>query len=451
MSIVVAFVVIRQNVQRVSPPATTFQPSITPTRPVSEVTLLDIIQNKRWMVVFQNPYELRATGGFWGTIGDLFISTDGHIQLTVRNVYDVDGPSEQFAQRLPKPPAPLQQYMKMDRWYLRDANWSPNFEEASRKGLELYEIETARPSPYDGVIAVTPIILSDILHVIGPVVIDGERFDEHTALDTIIESVELNYAKRNTPFFRRKEILEKLSIHLIDTLKKLPSEQLLQLIQQFPRYQQERVIQLYAKDESTQQHIRRLGWSGRLQSNDGDYVFVVDSNLAAFKTDAVVKRSTQYSVTQPSGQFEVELHLLYQHTKKVFDYRTTRYRSYTRVFVPIGSTLLSSSGTLLDDRLHNPTLKEHPVDVTTVEGKTQIGFFIAIEPGDQREVILRYRLPSTLSEQFYKAKTYSLLVQHQAGVPQRPLTLRVQSVTTPKPPTVVKREGKVDEFITVPL
>jgi len=417
----------------------------------TESTLMDLLSNKQWLVVFQNPYELRATGGFWGTVG---LMTMGHgtiAKLTAQNVYDLDGPAEQRANELPLPPRPLQQYLRVLRWYLRDANWDPDFALSAARAIEFYQHQTKQPLPVDGVIAVNPQLLVDVLTATGPIDINGVHFRADTALDTIIEAVELSYRDRKTPFFNRKEILEHLVKELLKKLEVLPTQQLVALTRHIPEYQQQRVVQMFARDPYIQEKLSALGWTGSIIKSAGDYLMVVDSNLAAYKSDAVMERSTQYTIHVPAqgGRVLAELRLEYHHTKKVFDWKTTRYRTYTRVLVPFGSSLLGSTGTLKDDKLRNPKGESGVVDVAEYHGKTEFGFFISIEPGDTGVITLRYLLPADLSRQIRERGQYEISVQHQSGVRNRPLTVQLQSDTTPKPLTVVRRDGTTDESISV--
>jgi len=83
---------------------------------------------RRYLVIFQNPSELRPTGGFMGSYAELDV-LHGEIQrleVPGGGTYDIQGQlTTQFI-----PPEPLQ--LIADRWEFQDSNWSPDFPKAAR-------------------------------------------------------------------------------------------------------------------------------------------------------------------------------------------------------------------------------------------------------------------------------------------------------------------------------
>ena len=125
---------------------------------------------------------------------------------------------------------------------------------------------------------------------------------------------------------------------------------------------------------------------------------VVDANLAAFKSDSVMNKKISYTVSSGSDGLISHVTLNYQHNGG-FDWRTTRYRSYTRIYAPLGSRLNSSGNladfTMTDDQALN---------------KTVFGFFWSIEPGESSSASISYKLPKTIT-----ANNYELYFQKQSG------------------------------------
>ena len=124
---------------------------------------------------------------------------------------------------------------------------------------------------------------------------------------------------------------------------------------------------------------------------------IVDANLAAFKSDAVMKKNISYQVIG-NNKLTATIKLDYKH-EGGFNWRTTRYRSYTRIYAPLGSTLVNNGG--LDDF--------STVDDTTL-GKTVFGFFWTIEPGAEKIASISYSLPDNITN-----SNYSLYFQKQSG------------------------------------
>ncbi|HHH12543.1 MAG TPA: DUF4012 domain-containing protein, partial [Candidatus Moranbacteria bacterium] len=112
---------------------------------------------RKYLFLFQNNHEIRATGGFIGSYGRLDIS-GGRI-----NRFFIDGifnPSGQMSEKI-VPPKPIQKISAA--WNLHDSNWFPDFPTSARKAISFYE-KTGGPT-VDGVIAITPEVLRKMLEV----------------------------------------------------------------------------------------------------------------------------------------------------------------------------------------------------------------------------------------------------------------------------------------------
>ena len=150
---------------------------------------------------------------------------------------------------------------------------------------------------------------------------------------------------------------------------------------------------------------------GEILNVDHDYLMVVDSNLASFKSDQYLDRSVHYQLEKNTeDELIVNLKLEYQHNGD-FSWNSTRYRTYTRILVPQGSELIEVKGAMDNDRSD----KKGEVDTYNEHGKTIFGTFLAIEPGQSNSLSFKYKLPDYLKKQI-EEKKYNLYLQKQAGV-----------------------------------
>ena len=170
--------------------------------------------------------------------------------------------------------------------------------------------------------------------------------------------------------------------------------------------------------ENYKKEIQKRGWDGRIVNVDGDYLLWVDANLAALKTDHALKRSLYYEFSKQSdGRFLALAQMTYNHQGK-FDWRTTRYRTYARVFVPAGSELV------LVEQVNamGQNTKIIKFDQGGEAGKKWFGAFVSIEPGETLQLNFHYLLPEYVSRQIQDG-TYTLFVQKQLGTIAHGLTL----------------------------
>ena len=121
------------------------------------------------------------------------------------------------------------------------------------------------------------------------------------------------------------------------------------------------------------------------------------------------------------GDYVGRTHILYDH-KGSFDWKTTRYRTYTRLYTPKGTTFIQASGTLANDLSKNPSASTGGVDIGEELEMTVFGAFTSVEPGEQQELVFEYYLADEIAEAVENGE-YSLTVYKQMGASKYELEL----------------------------
>jgi hypothetical protein len=381
-------------------------------------------REKAYLVVFQNSSELRPTGGFWGSYGILKIKSGSISSFTTDDVYHLD--VNCIGQKnMTKPPEVLAKFLKIKEWCLRDANWSPNFPDSANMGQYLYYLESHDTQKLDGVLALTPSLVEDLLSLVGPIKVDDMYFDRENFLSQLQYQVEMGYKQKDITEWNRKDILNQLASQILDKLKgNLSLTTLKDLSEIFQNSLIKKDIMFYANDQAVQNELVKRNWAGTIQDAPDDYLFIVDANLASYKTDLFIDRRVSYRLEKKSkanNDYDLVAHLeiKYQHSGS-FDWKTTRYRTYTRIYLPLGSQLISSTGAVLDDKKYTPSKP----DVYTEFDKTVFGAFIAIEPKSGGTLTFEYLLPQRIKDSLNQGN-YQLVLQKQPGVNQKSLSLSV--------------------------
>jgi len=198
-------------------------------------------------------------------------------------------------------------------------------------------------------------------------------------------------------------------------------------------------ILLYLTDEQLQSKISELGWDGRLKDTSGDYLSVINTNIAGGKSDKkIVQTITHEANVSADGSIFNTVTILRDHQAiKREAFSGVRNVNWIRVYVPLGSRLISSSGWLapdvaieqpdpawdLDSDLANEANADRdPLTNTLIyreQNKTVFANWSMVDPGQMAVIKLVYKLPFKLmptnpqeQESLYK---YTLLVQKQAG------------------------------------
>lgn len=355
------------------------------------------------LVLLQNSDELRPTGGFIGTYGILETEYGDILRFDTHDIYHMDMPVKDKVNVVP--PEPIKKYL-VPKWYMRDANWSPDWPTSAEKVLWFYGEEDKLLPPkdqinkfegeFDGVIGITPEFITDLLKITGPVVIENKEYDSDNFTQLLEYRVEKGYVQLGVPSWERKEVIGEISKEIKIRLLDLPSARWQEVIDAMSRNIAKKNILIYSKDSGLQKILKERKWSGDVVKTDGDYLMVVDANMGALKTDAVISRNVSYAVKQGAGNMDARLQISYIHSGGR-DWRTSDYKTYTRVYVPEGSKLLNFSG--VDD-----------VDIGNESGKTYFGAYITVDPGKMKNVYFEYSLPNRLH-----AAPYVLYVQKQPG------------------------------------
>ena len=404
---------------------------------------------KQWMLLFLNNTELRPGGGFMGVYGLMQVSEGSIEQIYIDDTYAIDQLVEDDAYYVPAP-QPLQDYIGVDKWYFRDANWSPDFTQSSQHAIALLRQEfgvIGQPVPQiDGVLGLTPTVVERILEYLGPVTVDGIVFEAETFTETLEYEVEVNFANRGIAFENRKQIVSDLMDVLLEELYDVPMDDWPALFSIVHEAFADKQIALYSSDNNAQSIFSDAGWAGEVRTGRADDVLmVVDANMGALKTDHAISREIQYKIVPDDEGYVATVSITYHHDG-TFDYRTSRYRTYTRVYAPPESTFLSVSGSLKDDRLRNPSLEAGEVTVQEELGMVSFGAFTAIEPGQSGTLSFTYRLPDSVTKAV-EGRLYQLALIKQLGAEDHALTLDLDFGTTVRSATPSEAEEQFGDSV----
>jgi hypothetical protein len=388
---------------------------------------------RKYLFLFENNQEMRATGGFIGSYGILDIS-NGHVKkLFVDDIYNPDG---QLKARV-IPPAPIQKMSAV--WTMHDANWFPNFPTSAEKVSWFYE-KTGGPT-VDGVIAITPELLRDLLAITGP--IDMPEYDTTIDADNFIEKtqqeVELDYDKElNQP----KKFVADLTPKILD---KVMSEKglasMMKTLKAFNTALSEKHLLLYSKNYNIQKLISDQKWSGEILPANKDYLSVINTNINGFKTDGVIDETINHkSEIQSDDSIIDTVSITRKHNggNENYDWWNKVNGDWMRVYVPDGAKLLSVDGQTrefvppaLDYKSlgfkKDPQLQSEE-DSTRVDeesgtkiykenNKTVFANWVYVSPGEETTITYKYALPFKLSFDSlqHPADSFSVLFQKQSG------------------------------------
>lgn len=383
-----------------------------------------------YLFLFQNNQEIRPTGGFIGTYG-LLEFKQGHVKrFFIDGIFNPDG---QLKENI-VPPKPIQ---KMSAgWSLHDSNWFPNFPTSAEKAIFFYE-KTGGPT-VDGVFTLTPTVMERLLALTGPIELPEYEItvDEKNFIPTIQEQVEVKYDKvENKP----KKVLADLASTLMERVFATSDPvTLYKMAGIFVDGLNQQQMLLYTRNQDTEKLITDAGWSGKIQETPRDYLSVINTNVNGFKTDGIIDDTITHTATiADDGSVVVTTKITRTHKggNTPYDWWNRVNSNYMRVYVPLGSQLLSAMGqtrefppepldyNALGFKRDKDVVAEeqniHIDDATGTRigeefGKTVFGNWVYVSPGESVAVEYTYMLPFTVDPK-QRTGGYSLLLQKQPG------------------------------------
>lgn len=389
---------------------------------------------KKYLLLFQNPAELRPTGGFPGSYG-IVVFKDGRLQdFRVDDVYNLDGQLKE----LYVPPLQLQHITP--NWGMRDANWFVDFPVSARKMSEFYKKGSGQD--VDGVITFSPTIVSNILKVIGPIEMEkyGVTLNSENFSRAIQEEVEYK-AERDQP----KKILVDLAPLMLEKIYSADSDKWMEIFNILVSSVDGKDILMYFRDLKLQDFSVMKGFSGQVNQIGGDYLMVALTNVKGSKTDAVIDSELKVNSIFEGDDVRHRLVLTRTHNggEMKFGFFNKQSPTYVRVLVPEDANFLGISGNskpnfqpLLDypktDFKHDEDLVrfeeksnyDNETGMTTYEeaGKKEYGFWMLLNPGETKAIELEYRVSGKAA-----GKEYEFYMQRQPGLEFKKFTLNLIS------------------------
>jgi len=391
--------------------------------------LLGLGRPRRFLVLAQNPAELRPTGGYIGTVGIVTISGGRVLEHSFDDVFHYDlQPNLPYVQ----PPDPAGHHLLGDNsWQLADANWAADYPTSAQKALQLYTLESG-DSNIDGVIAINTFAVDTLLQAVGPVTVPDYDVTVGPG-DVTMTALRLTRGA-STQTSDRKAFLGSLADLILQKVQDSGPSEWPKLLDAFNQLKTDRDLLVWLADPSAERSLAATPMGGALDEAPGDYLYVVEANVApTSKYNLAVDRTDQLKVTLASnGDAQSSLNLAWQNnagtTGQPYDslreFSTNKsgfYAAYVRALMPPTSQLISAQGNAAD-----------PIDAAeyqgTESGHAMAGNYLLMLPGPST-LTYEWATPAVATQAPDGTWTYRLTVQKQPGL--RPMPL---SVTLSLPP-----------------
>lgn len=403
---------------------------------------------RRYLIIAQNQDELRPTGGFISGAGLLVVENGNIVTLDFQDANFVD---KWWDRPYDYPPQPLRDYMGLDYFLFRDANFWADFPTSAEQTMALYSYGQDLP-PMNGVIAFDQQFLAALLTVTGPIQLAelNTTITSNNALETLRAAWGIQEGQTVAEWVpERKNFLGPMAAAIQDRLfTNFGSVDPLFFADTLYGAIAERHLQIYMNDPAVAAMLDEIDWDGGIDAPAGhDLLLVADTNMGYNKVNPMIDHTLAYHLTLNSdGTATADLELTFtnrnpnngQTCLQSMPYQEAPayevltdgcYWNYLRVYVPAGSNLLEASQhtipneTMLVDRAWNEpaSLIEEP------GGLVALANFLLVPRNETITSQYQYQLP-VVTQPAGTNQQYTLLLYKQAGLQSMAATV---SVTIP--------------------
>lgn len=356
--------------------------------------------SKNYIVLFQNNYELRPTGGFISAYGILNFKFGIPTSFQIFDSYSIQRPEEFIA--APYPIDKLLAHPFYEGFTFRDANYSPDLKTSAYQIIKFYNL--AYPNKkIDGIITVNTSIIEDILSKYGSIKIKDIKFDQYNYF-TNLEYLVTNIDKHNIKELEnRKNILNEfykaLMYKIILTPAKYP-----QFTDIISASLDNKNIQFYTNDNFVSSLLARKNWDGKFPNErtmqENDFLGIIESNLGGVKSNRYISKYIEYDIyiQKVNNEYigEVVLNITLKHNGVYNEPLSYVYNGFLNIFTK-------------DDI----KISDHPeMHISYENGYKTLGYIIKdLHPKNKITFTYNYILP----KKYFQNNKYNLFLFKQSG------------------------------------
>jgi len=365
--------------------------------------LMGINLPKKYLVLFQNNMELRPTGGFIGSFALVTLNSGKITDITVSDVYSADGQLKGHVE----PPKAIKEILGEGGWYLRDANWDPNFPSSASK-IEWF-LDKEIGEKVDGVIAIDLYFIKDMLKVTGPI-----KLPDYNNLISSENVYEITQSEVEDDFFagsrKKSNFLTSLSRQFIFELQNMEMSKRAKLAFNLYKNMNEKHIQFFIHDTNIAGALEKLGIDGLVNLDMGcgercikSGYYLVDANLGVNKANYYINRNQVINISPNKENISHELLVTYSNSAKKVLGKSGVYKSFTRLLLPKDAQLEK-----IRQYDNNGGYKDLEFVVDTLNNRKEAGFVIDVLPESSVMLQLFWYLPHQISQEGgeYKLKVF---------------------------------------------
>jgi nucleoside-diphosphate-sugar epimerase len=303
--------------------------------------LLGVEGRQRYLVLLQNPSELRSTGGWLSSYAIVGIENGQIRQLDVDDIYNLDG--QLITQGLVfDPPETMQEALDIDQWSFSTSNWSADFPTAANDA-EFFLKEAGKAYDIDGVVAIDVTLIQNFLAKWNGIDVPGET--EKVTSDNLYDKI-FEIHNDFTPGSRQKTtFIANLANSTFQRILSVDGDSYKETGDIIIDGLDQKHILVYLKNSDANSYIDSQGWSGRLRESNNSAPVPVEWNWGANKANLYLIRNTSLEVEiLDEDQIRYTYTLSIQNNGENNIYPEGDYVNWMRLFIPEQANINSIDG-----------------------------------------------------------------------------------------------------------
>lgn len=375
--------------------------------------------SKSYLILLQNNMELRPAGGFIGSFAKVSFAGGKLKTLEVNDIYAIDGNLKIHVE----PPKEIREDLGQKDWYLRDANWEPDFPTSAKQIEWFYTKETGEKVM--GVVALDISAMEKLLSAIGP--LDLADYNEQITADNLFAK-SITYAEEG--FFpgsqAKKSFLTALTNQLFNKIFFLPQQNWPGIVMALGWSMEEKHMMVFLDEPKLFSYIVSQNWAGVLpraslgkQASFQDILAPVEANLGANKANYYLeKRYNLETSIGKEGEVRHRLKISYLNRSPSDAFPAGKYKNRFRIYLPFGTKLVRA--------LWGETDITKKAESFVDFGRSGYSMLLELLPKEQKNLILDYQLADKLSfTDQDNVATYRLNIIKQPGTLKDPLEWKI--------------------------
>ncbi len=348
--------------------------------------------SKNYIILLQNNFEMRPTGGFITGYGEFSTIMGIPTDISFHNSYEID--TDEYI----TPPYPHEELLK-NEWYegytFRDANWNPHFPNSAETLIEFYNKKFPEKK-VDGIIVMNYNLVENLVEKLGSIELEESEFNGDNLFKLITDTVNDVDRHNEEALMHRKQILGELAKELMNKGKWHPFKTKRVIVDALNN----KDLFLWFKSDTMQRLIEKKDWANAMVlPENSDFIAVNIANLGSKKADRYILKEVYHHANLTNEIPEITTEIVLRYPGFISTY-TDDYKGYLRLYIP-GSA----------------EVKEGLFE----GGVTKVGDFkvidtqIILPAGSRTTLKYTYTLPRTLLEN----NEYRLRIIKQSGDDKR--------------------------------